>query len=880
MRLSSALAMAVLTAATLFAMSPMARGAPPVLYSNPAYESPVRGAPDDLLMLAGSGFAPDDTVIYRAVDDIGTPAGAPPRPPLRSTPNSGVAPVVGSTNASAALTVHLPAIMRADQTYRLWVRNARGESSRPLLINDARPFWFTPAAVYATASEPALPRELKIVGRNLQSARGRALHIRLTGPARFTGEPIVDETDTDVLRQYMVRLALPPTLTPGRYRVEVSRDGVNWSQIPEQHLEVLEDPAPLTEFSVSDPRFGGCRPDDGADDTACILRAITAAASAGGGEVRFAAGTWNLIDSMQAGISGDEGIVVPPRVHLRGAGSAITRLDRHAVWVDRAPAAAALTLLGGNRVSGFTFRDLKHYRAHDRAGPFLMLGRFFDKAGAGLSRSVNSVAISDNVFDKTMVAIGSGGLPMQGIVIAHNKFGAFHEALQLGGNQYNITEKFRIDDSIIAHNTFDPGSELDLPGQTGSLASELGAGRRVDFSGNTADGASKEFLYSPDDAPGWRAAFFWNLNGSVEQVLISQNVMTCTGDKIGDGEAISLDNNTNTFAFEAAATATRAGNASISVTQRMAALQNGRDIPMADYYVDHWIQIIAGPGLGQVRKIVAYSTDALTHETTFRVSPAWDVVPAPGTSRLAVGREFWQLYAIDNEVDNRKLPCLKSNRNRQNAGVITLWAQNADSVIAGNRQYDSAGIFVQQNYVTPEHPCANCTMQSFITSFLDIRDNLIDGEYDWSNDCSTSGIGIGAASAPWGGTPPTVGFGVNIAHNEIRHADGQYGGAIAQLNTWQAGPEPHRWPLSDNLLIQHNGIADIAGSRAMAICGKSQPRMGIAFPSDPIAWHTVLYANKCRDVDTPLGSGGVDSIAVCPSHTQSPSCECGAGEQR
>jgi hypothetical protein len=202
-------------------------------------------------------------------------------------------------------------------------------------------------------------------------------------------------------------------------------------------------------------------------------------------------------------------------------------------------------------------------------------------------------------------------------------------------------------------------------------------------------------------------------------------------------------------------------------------------------------------------------------------------------------------------------------------------------VLAGNHQYDSDGIFAQQNYgfatqnyEVSEHPCADCTMMGFFNFVLEIRDNVVDGEYDWANDCSRSGIGLGVAAAPWGdGPPPTVSFGVSISHNSIRHADEQYGGAIAQVNTWFAGPEPHRWPLSDNVLIHHNSIIDIDGARSMPICGTSRPRVGVAFPDPAIAWRTVLYANSCKNVSTLIGSGGIDTVKVCPSSVPD-SCEC------
>jgi hypothetical protein len=853
---------------------------PPQLYHSAAYQSPVRGEPDDLLLLPGYGFAADDAVVYRAISTTANALLAPSFMPDRSTAESGIAAVVSAADIPFSLTIQLPPFLRADQSYALWVRNRQGEWSQPVMINDARPLWFTPAYMYATASLASLPRELKVVGRNMQPSPGHLTQIRLIGPQSFTADALTsDAPSSETLNQYVARAPLPKSLRPGSYRIEVSRDGASWLGVPDQRLEVLPDPAQRAEFSVSDVQFGGCRPDDGADDTACLVRAIAAAKNAGGGSVYLGPGTWDLIDSRQPGLIGDEGIAVPEGVALRGAGSRLTRLARHAEWTDRAPSAAGLTLLGNTLVTGFTFMDLKVYQAQDRAGPFLQLGEHFDRVAAESSPSprtptVDAVIITGNVFDKTMVAIGNGGLPISRLVIAYNTIGAFHSALQLGGNGYNMVEKFRIDDSVIAHNVFKPGSELNLVEKTGTLVSELGAGHRVDFSENTADGASKDYLYSTKDATGWRAAFFWNMNNNVEEMLVSQNVATCTGDKIGDGEAISFDNNFNTFGFKSAVSVVRANVASVAVSESLATRQNNRDVPIASYYVDHWVQIVDGPGLGEARKIVSYSTDSATNTTTFTVAPNWDVIPVPGRSRIAVGREFWQVYTLGNQVDNRRPLCQKSNRSRLNAGAISVWAQSADSVIAGNRQYDSDGIFVQQNYIVPEHPCTDCTMAALFQSSLEIRANLVDGEYDWDNDCSTSGIALGIAAAAWGdGKPPAVGFGVSISRNTVRHADGQYGGAIAQLGTWYAGPEPHRWPLSQNVIIQHNSILDIDGPRALPICGKSHARMGIAFPDDEIAWNTLLYANSCKNVSTPVGPGGVNTAKIC-SASAPHSCEC------
>jgi hypothetical protein len=877
-RLLALTALQALIVLALVAEMSAARADPPRLYRQAAFQSPVSGDPDDLLLLAGDGLASGDEVIYRLVPDTAESVDHPYRVPRSSDGQLGVAPVVSAADAPYALAIRLPPEMRTGETYALWVRSPAGEWSAAVKINDARPLWASPAYAYASLMPGSLPRELKIVGRNLQKHDGAATRVRLSGRQSFVAAAIADPQPSSILDEHVVRIALPDHIAPDHYRVQVSRAGAPWVTLEGQRFEVLPDPPAPAQFSISDPRFGGCHPDDDVDDTACVQRAIDAAARAGGGVVYFPPGTWDLIDRNQRGVAGDEGILVPLGVGLRGAGRERTRINRHAEWNSGGTAAAAFTLLGQTLVTGFTFRDLKMYGPDDRAGPFLQLGenrRRVESRPAGSAAASTGITIAHNAFDKTFVAIGSGGPPIERLIIAYNTFGAYRSALELSGEESDVVHEFRLDDSVIDHNTFAPSSLLDSTHKVGPLASEVGAGHRVDFSGNAADGASTEYLYSPQDPRGWRAAFFWNLSGNVEEVLVSQNSASCTGDKIGDGEAISFDNNTNTFAFTAAAPVVRAGDATVAVSVPLAARQHGGDVPLPSYYLGHWIQIVSGPGLGQARKIIGYSTDPSSHVTTFVVAPAFDVVPAVGRSRITIGREYWQLYVLDNEVDNRTPLCQKSNRSRRVAGAIELWGQSVDSVIGGNEQFDSDGILVQQVYATPEHPCPDCTMYSFFHSFLDIRRNIVDGEYDWDNDCSHSGIGLGLGAATWvTPPPPVIGFGVSISHNIIRHADAENGGAIAQFDSWSAGPEPHRWPLADSTLIHHNEISDIAGAEALPVCGKSRhPRMGIAFPEHAVAWHTVLYANACKNVSTPIGDGGVDLVEVCPSPVPN-SCEC------
>src|SRR5690242_19068437 len=55
-----------------------AHAAAPQLLHTPGYESPVRGDPDDLLMIPGTGFHATDHVIYRAMDSTQASTHTPP----------------------------------------------------------------------------------------------------------------------------------------------------------------------------------------------------------------------------------------------------------------------------------------------------------------------------------------------------------------------------------------------------------------------------------------------------------------------------------------------------------------------------------------------------------------------------------------------------------------------------------------------------------------------------------------------------------------------------------------------------------------------------------------------------------------------------------
>src|SRR5258708_2581040 len=216
--------------------------AAPEVYRQAAYESPVRGDPDDLLLLAGYGFAADDAVVYRAIPDTNIPLPAPDHVPTHSSAEFGLAPVVSAADVPYSLTVKFPQILIANQSYALWIRTARGEWSKAVKINDIRAFWMSPSFMYVSGTPASLPRELKIVGRNLQPVTGRSTQIRLIGPQRFNGTATAEAQASDTLNQDVARLPWPARLAAGSDEGQVSRDRTCCADLDRRTRAVFPEP--------------------------------------------------------------------------------------------------------------------------------------------------------------------------------------------------------------------------------------------------------------------------------------------------------------------------------------------------------------------------------------------------------------------------------------------------------------------------------------------------------------------------------------------------------------------------------------------------------------------------------------------------------------
>lgn len=867
-------------AAAWCAFLPEANAAPAQLYANPFRQSPVRGEPGDLLMIAGSGFSAGDTIVYRRIWDTTQPLVHPPAIPQFSNANWGVAPIVSLENVPDSLTVRLPDFMESGASYALWVVSDAREWSAGIKINDARPLWFTPDVMYRKVSPQGLSRQLKVVGRNLEPQPCMTTTVRLRGPKTYTLTAMNDGNPNTAIEHYVARVNLPSNLLPGVYQVDVRRDSASWVTVPGQTLTVLPDPVNPPIFPVSS---FGCMPSDGLDDTFCILRAKDAAEASGGGIVALGPGTWELLDPTIPGVDPTFGIVLPRGVSLIGAGASATKIVKGPDWNVNGGALvyrAVFTVQGKNVIRRIGFEDTRQYQPTDWTAPFFLLGKFPWSPDPGPT-SVDDVTFTENVFARPFMAIGDGGFPLRHLHITHNEFGAYHDAILLGGNRYITDFKFQVEDSIISHNVFKPGGYIDSCIYQGAIATHLGAARRLDFSHNIADGHAQDYL--DGSLPGWRAAFFWHMNNNHEMVLVSQNMASCTGDKAGDGEAIAYDNNANTFGFDAAKTIAHATSTTVKVSAAdghlLQRLQNGRPVP-SDYYNEHWIQIANGVGLGQARKIVSYEVDSVSQDVTFTVSPAWDVIPEPGRSTMTVAREFWQVYTVDNLVDMRGCSGARSGAGSCNnlnglkqCGIINFGGMTSDSTAEGNIQYDASGILITPAYSIEHAPHFTATQR--FAYFVDVRSNTLSGEADYDSTCSWAGVSLwhGAASGPPETMPPSpvvLGYGVSVAKNSISHADGIRGGAVVFADTWWE-PEGSRMYL--NTLIYQNEISNLLAPSAPTMqsasscsgsfmCGDDPVREVGVHIRLPLVHSTVISDNTFSDVQRPLVDNGTRTVHV------------------
>ncbi len=878
-------------------------GCGPTLYADPEHEGPVRGAPGDVLLLAGTDFDLAATVVVYELFGNPTPTALPA---LTTKGEGTITPLSIDANA---VTVLLPEIMRPGRAYELWAATpdpaypGQYLFSNGVLINDARPMWMSPGPragdaqspypyVYTTADRPGLGRTVAIMGRNLDPAPTRATQVRFTAPGASPITLYTTPSPDPAVDRYAAEVSLPAMpLVNGaatNYAVELSRDsGGTWVPLATP-LAVLPDPPALPTTSATCPlprspgRFypgdyadaeNACDPcdaptDPGSDDTLCITRAIHAAeqyvaqhpsavatvvipapACANGRDATWivAPGHLPLFDpAIGPGYLAATllyGIVVPPGVNLVADPCAATQptieteqafdqpvfddasasgtcgvvgaccdTDSDCCSSGRAQVCAReppgcspgctaggrcevrgpdlrqwlFQLQGDNLVQGLHIRDAYQPTLERPAVPGGCITPIRAPGGSGILVSGNDVTLTGNWLDDTYLGVsvmpGNGLLPdgesgNMDVVITGNQLGAY--LLDV------VT--LLVEDSVISNNTFWPGAAP--PSYDAPIAIGVGGSRRLSVSGNTLDGSTAPEATAYSGAyTGWRAGMFFPLESSHEDVLVARNTILCSGMRpYVDGEAIAFDANGAGPSLQSSEPVAAAPPP--TPTQVSIAWPGSEDLSSAlppSSAVGRWLLVDHGPGVGQTRKIVAVSAPTTT--LTFTVSPAFDVAPVAGPSRVLVLDQTWQANIVGNVIDDSVPRCFPpapeppdlTNLPAGSAGIIELYGASADVAIDSNVQTDAAGIYAFSMYGYGTSSAAPGPLYYFQTPqyFVDVRGNSIQGQLGGAGNPGNM-VGAGIALAAFSGTlrdgvpqanPNWPGFGLSVSHNTLSDA--------------------------------------------------------------------------------------------------------------
>ncbi len=750
------------------------------LYRTAGYQAPLSARGGALLNLTGEGLEEIERVVYRRV------SGKSVEPPPASfegmsKSEGGLAERIVRHSSKEVISVELPQAIRPENTYAVWALDKSGSWSLPIIVNAPFPMWISPGELKLAESS----RTVRIAGRNLAVRPGFKRCVRLSQNERSYIFPAMEPKGRE--GEYLVEFELPEDLPAGSYTVDLALDGNGWARLKDERLVVVGEDLSRQRFDIT--QFGGCSGADDSDDILCITRAMKAAEEAGGGEVYLPAGTWRLDDPVNMIWENYEhGIVVPEGVDLVGAGADVTKVVQGSQWT--LGGSALFTLAGSNSIRNITFEREKPLSEGDSDGiAAIRIGMKLHPSSppGDLNGVVKGVVIENCRFEKVDNAIASGGQRIERLSITGNQLAAHSTALAFWGGGGGKSVKFIIKDLIVEGNSFTPGG-YKTTGQ-GPIAMEVGGSDSSIIIDNVVDGRNNG---------GWRAGFFWHLGHNNEKVLVASNDISCSGDKSGDGEAISFDSNdglyrrdpqTGQFVKDSIAGFAEVQYVSGAAEDWVSAASNELIHKEEDYYRGHWVFVVDGPGTGQARRIDSYE-DILGKGVRFRVSPAWDVIPVPGKSRIVVYKTYWQVHVTDNDVDHTGC------RLEGQKGLINWFANFLDSTISYNKIKYTEGILVWTLY-TRDNP-GTPGNESFYSGVFasEIFGNTIEGRSD-----STQRGGITLSyGAERGGYGPVLGQSVNILGNEI---DIDFRTGISVNNEW--------WLPKDrsvrSLLIQKNTIS-------------------------------------------------------------------------
>ncbi|HRI72278.1 MAG TPA: hypothetical protein PK156_48925, partial [Polyangium sp.] len=578
------------------------------------------------------------------------------------------------------------------------------------------------------------------------------------------------------------------------------------------------------------------------------------------------------------------GIKVPPNVNLLGTTDISTnppnrtRIRRGAQFKPRSDH-YLFTLTNNNQVRNIVFTEEDSVSASLHQGGALAIGcprKFLAGTNWCATEPLENIVIAENTFEWMDTAITAPTRPINQLFVTDNIFGAFRNALTLWGSPDYAAEKkdrFTIKDSVIRGNTFYPGGHVKVEepnGHDGTIASHVYSGERLMFVENSAQGDDQRYNIN-SMAPGFRAAFFFANFGTNDMMLLANNDGHCTGDKAGDGEFISFDDNHRQLAFyqkdgtgtlhAEAVPIKNYGSAApgkhyVDLSGDLTSKPFGTDTPALDinadpdaartFFVGSYLAITNGDGIGQVRKIRHIEKAGNSERVYFE--PWLDFLPAlngPNQSYARIGTMAFHMYTVANHSDQSRDPskprhcasnpmdlqCPSNANNLYKAG--TIYAANlAHSTIEGNSLTEAGGIVAHQSVRAGSHHY-----------FTEIIQNQIDKEQVYDSYSSWGGIHL-AYERDMFPSPVTnlahSGVGINIANNIIDSSSSFRGGAISVAYGGALGQGKTG---SLSTIIHHN---DIRGLTLAPIPSEVKCSFATLGGEEPKFWHAHL--NSCVDL--------------------------------
>jgi len=126
------------------------------------------------------------------------------------------------------------------------------------------------------------------------------------------------------------------------------------------------------------------------------------------------------------------------------------------------------------------------------------------------------------------------------------------------------------------------------------------------------------------DRRGWRQHSSGNLTNDGENLLISDNQISCSGDKAAT-ESCRFGQQRRHVGFESRTNHQCGRPGLVRINRALLHEQYGQPVP--DNYYTPIGSGSSPPGLGQTPRVESYTEDRATGMVTLRISPSWDVVP-------------------------------------------------------------------------------------------------------------------------------------------------------------------------------------------------------------------------------------------------------------